>query len=119
MTSVTKGMINQDDGSMICYPKYWESKLSADSKLELYAIGGPCEAKCLASHVHSMVAYCGPDMEKLKWIKNLLATGYYHISLTQDVVGLEVSVAIKNAYALATSLSHGLAQVDSRDGINH
>ena len=39
-------------------------------ELELYAIGGPCEAKCLASHVHSSVGYCGPDMEKLKWIKS-------------------------------------------------
>ena len=58
-------------------------------------------------------------MEKLKWIKSLLATDYYHISLTTDVVGLEVSVAIKNAYALATSLSHGLVEVDARESINH
>lgn len=119
MMSVTKGMINLPGGDMIPYPKYWESKLPEGSKLELYAIGGPCEAKCLASHVHSSVAYCGPDMKKLEWIKSLLATDYYHISLTTDVVGLEVSVAIKNAYALATALSHGLAEVDERDGINH
>lgn len=119
MMSVTKGLINQEDGSMLCYPQYWASKTSAGSKQEFYAIGGPCEAKCLASHIHSMVAYCGPDMEKLKWIKSLLATDYYHISLTQDVMGLEVSVAIKNGYAMATALAYGLAENDAREGIMH
>lgn len=87
--------------------------------MQLYAIGGPCEAKCLASHIHSSVGFTGPDLKTLECIKSMLATDYYHIALTTDLRGLEVSVAIKNAYALATSLSHGLAEVDSREGINH
>lgn len=110
MISVTKGLINQDDGNMICYPKYWESKLPQGSKLILNAIGGPCEAKCLADHVPSYVAYCGPNIEILKKIKEIFSTNYYIISLTQDVVGLECAVALKNAYALATALAVGIAE---------
>lgn len=118
MMSVTKGLVNLPNGEMAPYPIYWASKMPEGSKLEFYAIGGPCEARCLANHVHSSVAYCGPDMEKLKWIKSLLATDYYHIELTTDVFGLEVAVAIKNGYALATALSHGLAETDGRTDVN-
>ena len=48
-------------------------------------------------------------METLKKIKALLATDYYHISLSTDVVGVECAVAMKNAYALGVSLAVGLA----------
>ncbi|MDO5328974.1 MAG: glycerol-3-phosphate dehydrogenase [Coriobacteriia bacterium] len=118
MISVTKGLMNQGDGKMICYPEYWKSQLREGSKLVLNAIGGPCEAKCLADHVPSYVAYCGPDMEILKKIKKIFSTDYYIISLTQDVVGLEVSVALKNAYALATALAVGMAEKENREGVN-
>ena len=60
------------------------------------------------------VAFCGKDMETLKKIKALLATDYYHISLSTDVVGVECAVAMKNAYALGVSLAVGLAE--KRDG---
>ena len=53
-------------------------------------------------------------METLKKIKALLATDYYHISLSTDVVGVECAVAMKNAYALGVSLAVGLAE--KRDG---
>ena len=56
----------------------------------------------------------GKDMETLKKIKALLATDYYHISLSTDVVGVECAVAMKNAYALGVSLAVGLAE--KRDG---
>ena len=53
-------------------------------------------------------------METLKFIKSLLTTDYYHISLSTDVVGVECAVAMKNAYALGVSLAVGLAE--KRDG---
>ncbi len=41
-----------------------------------------------------------------------MATDYYHISLSTDVVGIESAVALKNAYALAVTLAVGLQQLD-------
>ena len=38
----------------------------------------------------------------------LFLEGYYHISLTNDVIGLESAVALKNAYAMAVTLAVGL-----------
>lgn len=117
--SVTKGMLDFEDGSMVTYPEYWQSKLPADSKLRLYAIGGPCTARDLADHDPSFVAYCGPDFETLRWIRDIFATDYYIISLTLDVVGLECAVALKNGYALGTALAIGMAEKAGDDGVNH
>lgn len=117
--SVTKGMLDFEDGSMVTYPEYWQTKLPKDSKLRLYAIGGPCTARDLADHDPSFVGYCGPDFETLEWIRKLFATDYYIISLTLDFVGLECAVALKNGYALGTALAIGIAEKAGDDGINH
>ena len=63
LISVTKGMLDYEDGTMQTYPEYWQEKLPEGSKLRLYAIGGPCTARDLSDHDPSFVAYCGPDFE--------------------------------------------------------
>ena len=52
LISVTKGMLDYEDGTMQTYPEYWQSKLPEGSKLRLYAIGGPCTARDLSDHDH-------------------------------------------------------------------
>ncbi|MBR0410396.1 MAG: NAD(P)-binding domain-containing protein [Eubacterium sp.] len=119
LISVTKGMLDYEDGTMQTYPEYWQTKLPSGSRLKIYAIGGPCTARDLADHDPSFVSYCGPDFETLEWIRNLFATDYYIISLTLDVVGLECAVALKNGYALGTALAIGIKEKMGEDGINH
>ena len=119
MISVTKGMLDYEDGTMQTYPEYWQMKLPEGSKLRLYAIGGPCTARDLADHDPSFVAYCGPDFETLEWIRSIFSTDYYIISLTLDVVGLECAVALKNGYALGTALAIGIKEKLGDDGIDH
>ena len=117
--SVTKGMIDQEDGTMITYPDYFISKLPAGKKLSINAIGGPCTSYELADKDHSAVAFCGTDMEILRRFKKLFSTDYYHISLSTDVVGVECAVALKNAYALGVSLAVGLALGPDGSGKEH
>ena len=49
-------------------------------------------------------------MAVLKMIKEAMKTSYYHISLSQDIVGVESAVALKNGYALGIALTIGLNQ---------
>ncbi|MBQ9157382.1 MAG: NAD(P)-binding domain-containing protein [Eubacterium sp.] len=119
LISVTKGMLDYEDGTMQTYPEYWQTKLPEGSKLRIYAIGGPCTARDLADHDPSFVGYCGPDFETLEWIRDIFQTDYYIISLTLDVVGLECAVALKNGYALGTALAVGIKEKLGDDGINH
>lgn len=119
LISVTKGMLDHEDGTMEVYPDYWSRHLPEGSRLRIYAIGGPCTARDLADHDPSFVGYCGPDLETLRWIRERFQTDYYVISLTTDVVGLECAVALKNGYALGTALAIGMAEAAGDDGVDH
>ncbi len=109
--TVTKGLYDTEDGKLICYPEYWEQKLAKlGKKLNLNAIGGPCTSYELVAHDQTEVAFCGKDLKTLEFIKSVMATDYYHISLSTDVIGIESAVALKNGYALGIALTIGLNQ---------
>ncbi len=109
--TVTKGLMDLPDGSLITYPAYWQSKLDKlGKKLSLNAIGGPCTSYELVAHDQTEVAFCGGNLEVLHWIRSIMQTDYYHISLSTDVTGIESAVALKNGYALGVALTVGLNQ---------
>ncbi len=111
--SVTKGLINLENGDLISYPDYWQAELKKKGiEREVCAIGGPCTSYELVFHDNTEVAFCGKNTADLKMMKAALATDYYHISLTNDVIGLEAAVALKNAYALGVAMTIGLVNRD-------
>lgn len=112
--SVTKGMIDRGDGGMQTFPYLYGDAFPGRS---FSAIGGPCTSYELADGDSTHVCFCGDDIARLRWMKSLLATDTYHVSLSTDVIGVECAVAMKNAYALGVSLAVGLAE--RRDGGIH
>lgn len=109
--TVTKGLMDTEDGRLITYLDVWQKKLDAIGKhLSMNAVGGPCTSYELVQHDQTEVAFCGSCMEDLKWLKSVIQTDYYHISLSQDIVGIESAVALKNGYALGVALTVGLNQ---------
>lgn len=111
--SVTKGLINLDNGDLISYPEYWKRELAKKGiKREICAIGGPCTSYELVAHDQTEVAFCGYETSVIKMMKETMQTGYYHISTTNDVEGLESAVALKNGYALAVAMTIGLVNRD-------
>ena len=106
--SVTKGLQDQPDGTLLCYPQLWQKRLDELGKdNSLNAIGGPCTSYELVAHDHSLVAFCGKDMATLQMLRDAMATDYYHIMTTTDVIGIESAVALKNGYALGIALTIG------------
>ncbi|MBQ9939128.1 MAG: glycerol-3-phosphate dehydrogenase, partial [Oscillospiraceae bacterium] len=109
--TVTKGLMDTEEGKLLTYPEVWRRKLEKmGKKLSLNAIGGPCTSYELVAHDQTEVAFCGDDMETLQKLKKIMATDYYHISLSRDVVGIESAVALKNGYALGIALTIGINQ---------
>lgn len=109
--TVTKGLMDTPEGKLLTYPDLWQKKLDdIGSRVKLNAIGGPCTSYELVAHDQTEVAFCGRDMETLRMLKKIMATDYYHISLTTDVTGIESAVALKNGYALGIALTVGLNQ---------
>ena len=116
---ITKGMFDQEDGSLVPYPRYYKSLPQGKNK-RFYAVGGPCTSYELADLDPTEVSFCGDDIETLRWLKSLFETDFYHISPSTDVVGVECAVAMKNAYALGVTLAVGLAQRrEGVDGVQH
>ena len=114
--SVTKGMMNTPDGELIPYPELYRRRLGRND-LSLCAIGGPCTSYELADRDQTEVCFCGTDMDLLRRIKEMFEADYYHISISDDEIGVECAVALKNAYALGVTLAVGLAE--ARDGKLH
>lgn len=109
--SVTKGLMDTPEGQLLTYVNLWQAKLDELGKqIPLCAIGGPCTSYELVAHDQTEVSFCGKDMAVLRMIKAAMATDYYHISLSTDVVGVESAVALKNGYALGIALTIGLNQ---------
>lgn len=107
--SITKGLINLPDGTLISYLDYYKQQLG-DKKLSLNAVGGPCTSYELADLDPTTVCFCGDDINLLRKFREMFRTEYYHISVSTDVLGLECAVALKNAYALGITLAVGLAE---------
>lgn len=111
--SVTKGLINLENGDLISYPEYWKRALAKKGiHREICAIGGPCTSYELVAHDQTEVAFCGYETPVIKMMKEAMQTSYYHISTTNDVEGLESAVALKNGYALAVAMTIGLVNRD-------
>jgi glycerol-3-phosphate dehydrogenase (NAD(P)+) len=107
--SVTKGLRATEDGTLLSYPGYWESELAKRGiHRTVCAVGGPCTSYELVFKDPTEVGFCGKNSDHLRMMKEAMARPYYHISLTNDVIGLESAVALKNAYAMAVTLAVGL-----------
>jgi len=118
--TVTKGLMDTPDGKLITYPDIWQQKLdSMGKKLKLNAVGGPCTSYELVAHDQTEVSFCGNDIETLKYLKELMQTDYYHISITTDITGIESAVALKNGYALGIALTIGLNQKNFGNDVLH
>lgn len=108
--SVTKGLHLREDASLLSFPDLLEAAQPEGAGHSFCAIGGPCTSYELASRHQTHVVFCGRDAETLRMLRGLLQTGYYHISLSSDVMGVETAVALKNAFALGVTMAIGLAE---------
>ena len=119
--AITKGLEKDSEGNLNSFPEGIMSRAKArGQEINFNAVGGPCTSYELADRQHTHVAFCGKSMETLKMLKSMLETDYYHISLTQDIRGLETAVAMKNAYALGVSLAVGMNNLKyGADGMQH
>ena len=115
--SVTKGLFDTPDGKLLTYPELWRKRLAAKGIVrDVCAIGGPCTSYELVAHDQTEVAFCGESLPTLRRIRAMMATDYYHVSLSTDVTGVESAVALKNGYALGIALTVGLNQRERGPG---
>ena len=76
-------------------------------------IAGPCHAEEVALERLSYLTISCADLSKAKRIAKNLSSDYIKTKVNDDVIGVEYAVMLKNIYAIAAGIAHGLGYGDN------
>ena len=107
--SAIKGMVAEYDSIPARY-------LHKEFDLPYENIGmicGPCHAEEVAREKLSYLTVACPNLGHAEAFAELLETRYIRVQTTHDVVGAELAAVLKNVYAIAAGIAHGLGYGDN------
>lgn len=84
------------------------------SAAPVVAVGGPAIAKEIALATPTATVFGSTDPDALALTHQVFGTSDFFIETTDDVIGLEVAAAMKNAYGVAIGIADG---IEKRTGL--
>jgi glycerol-3-phosphate dehydrogenase (NAD(P)+) len=108
--AIAKGMAATDDGELRILPDVLAEPVPAElrGRISWAAIGGPSIAGEVAAGRDTCVVFAGRDQAALDRLAAAFRTGWYHVWTSTDLVGVEMSAALKNCYALGVGFAEGV-----------
>lgn len=76
-------------------------------------ITGPCHAEEVALERLSYLTIACADNQKADLVASYLASNYIKTKISDDIIGTEYAAMLKNIYALAAGIAHGLGYGDN------
>jgi len=76
-------------------------------------ITGPCHAEEVALERLSYLTIACGDAEKAAYVAANLSSNYIKTKITDDIIGTEYAAMLKNIYAVAAGIAHGLGYGDN------
>ena len=107
--SAVKGIVPE---KKVLVGSYLAEKFNVDEAL-FGVIAGPCHAEEVALERLSYLTVASSNMALAEQMKEKLACNYIQVSLSDDVIGAEYAATLKNVYAIAVGIAHGLGYGDN------
>lgn len=79
----------------------------------ILAIGGPCHAEEVALERLSYITISCKSRDNARYLADKLASNHINTRISDDVYGLEYTSVMKNIYAIAAGICHGLKYGDN------
>ena len=106
---LTKGLaINNNNYEVLAHKMERLLKKNGIKETNISGAGGPCLARGLANKVHTSVVFANKNIKIAEQISQLVATDYYHVFTSDDIVGVETCAAIKNIFSMVIGAAQGL-----------
>ena len=80
---------------------------------DIGVLTGPCHAEEVAMERLSYLTLACKDEEKAKKLASVLESRYMQIKISDDIIGTEYAAMLKNIYAIAAGIAHGLGYGDN------
>ncbi|MBS9773935.1 MAG: NAD(P)H-dependent glycerol-3-phosphate dehydrogenase [Tenacibaculum sp.] len=76
-------------------------------------ITGPCHAEEIAMERLSYLTIACADKQKAKDLSKCIVGRYVKVKISDDIIGTEYAAVLKNIYAIAAGIAHGLGYGDN------
>lgn len=80
---------------------------------DILVVSGPCHAEEVAFEKLSYLTIACTDIEKASGYASLLNTHYIKTNVSDDIFGTEYAAVLKNIYAVASGICHGIGYGDN------
>ncbi|MFZ7121468.1 MAG: NAD(P)H-dependent glycerol-3-phosphate dehydrogenase [Eubacteriaceae bacterium] len=113
IATVSKGFNYNKNKEIVILPEILVERLPDGIKnIPIIAVGGPCKANEVVYETPTNVVYACGDINAAKEFKEVIQTDVYNVKIDKDVIGTEISVAMKNAYAVALGFAEGFKEIN-------
>ena len=109
IVSAVKGII---PASGLLVGEHFQQKHAVDLN-NVVVLAGPCHAEEVALERLSYLTFACADLEIANEVANQFSSDYIKTSTNDDVVGTEYAAMLKNIYAIAAGMAHGLGYGDN------
>jgi glycerol-3-phosphate dehydrogenase (NAD(P)+) len=109
IVSAIKGIV-PDENMLVS--EYFRLKYGVPEE-NLLAIGGPCHAEEVAQERLSYLTIGGKGYEWASWLADTLSCNFIKATTNDDMFGIEYGSVLKNVYAIAAGICHGLKYGDN------